>query len=187
MKIGNQILQQSCETWNKWVISPYNILVIPGKWVVRVYNSLVIPGKWVIAFYNSFLKPGKGVIIFYSNCLLKHGEWIIIFYNILLKSGKWAINFKTCKQLCFRHVSESRFFLLGALYRSKFAKLRDDSMQKHLSYLPMHKKFHSSHWFLKNQIFSLFATEKMNANYAEIRRVDNLEAAFQQVSLVRFF
>ena len=51
----------------------------------------------------------------------------------------------------------------------------------------MHKKFYSSHWFLKNQVFSLFPIVKMNANYAEICRVGNLEADFQQVPLVQFF
>ena len=50
----------------------------------------------------------------------------------------------------------------------------------------MHKKF-SSHWFLKNQVFSLFPIVKMSANYAEICRVGNLEADFQQVPLVHFF
>ena len=47
----------------------------------------------------------------------------------------------------------------------------------------MHKKFYSSHWFLNNQIFSLFPIVKTNANYAEICRVGNLEAEFQQVLL----
>ena len=43
----------------------------------------------------------------------------------------------------------------------------------------MHKKFFfSSHWFLKNQIFSLFPIVKLNANYAEIGRVGNLGADF---------
>ena len=51
----------------------------------------------------------------------------------------------------------------------------------------MRKKFYSSQWFLKNPIFSLFPTVKMNENYAEIFRVGNLEADFQQVSLVQFF
>ena len=35
--------------------------------------------------------------------------------------------------------------------------------------------------FQKYQIFLLFAKVKMNANYAEICRVGNLEADFQQV------
>ena len=60
----------------------------------------------------------------------------------------------------------------------------------------MHKKFysshwflkiHSSHWFLKIQIVSLFPIVKMDANYAEICRVGNLEADFQQVPLAQFF
>ena len=51
----------------------------------------------------------------------------------------------------------------------------------------MQTKFYSSHWFLKNQIFSLFMIVNMNANYAEICRVSNLEADFQQVPLVHFF
>ena len=44
----------------------------------------------------------------------------------------------------------------------------------------MHRKvyIYSSHCFLKNQIFSLFPIVKMNANYAEICRVGNLEADF---------
>ena len=51
----------------------------------------------------------------------------------------------------------------------------------------MRIKFYSSQWFLKNPIFSLFPIVKMNENYAEICRVGNLEADFQQVSLVQFF
>ena len=51
----------------------------------------------------------------------------------------------------------------------------------------MQKKFYASHWFLKNQVFSLFPIVKMNVNYAEICRVGNLEADFQQVPLVQFF
>ena len=51
----------------------------------------------------------------------------------------------------------------------------------------MHKKFYSSHWFLKNPIFSLFPIVIMNANYTEISRIGNLEADFQQVSLVQIF
>ena len=41
--------------------------------------------------------------------------------------------------------------------------------------------------FFLNQIFSLFPIVKMNSNYAEICRVGNLEADFQQVLLVHFF
>ena len=48
----------------------------------------------------------------------------------------------------------------------------------------MHKKFYSSQWFLKNQIFSLFPIVKLNAN-AEICWVGNLGADFQQVHLVQ--
>ena len=55
------------------------------------------------------------------------------------------------------------------------------------NYLMMHKKFYYRHWFLKNQIFSPFAIVIMNANYAEICRVGNLEVGFQQVPLVHFF
>ena len=51
----------------------------------------------------------------------------------------------------------------------------------------MHEKIYSSHWFIKNQIFSLLPIVKMNANYAEICRIGNLEADFQQVALVQFF
>ena len=51
----------------------------------------------------------------------------------------------------------------------------------------MHKKVYSSHYFVKNQIFSLFTIVKMNANNAEICRVGNLEVNFQQVLLVHFF
>ena len=46
------------------------------------------------------------------------------------------------------------------------------------NYLCM-KSFILSHWFLKNQIFSCFPIIKMNANYAEICRVGNLEADVQ--------
>ena len=51
----------------------------------------------------------------------------------------------------------------------------------------MHKNFYSSHWFSKNLIFSLFPIVKMNANYVEICKVGNLEADFQQVTLVQLF
>ena len=54
----------------------------------------------------------------------------------------------------------------------------------------MHKKFDYGHCFLLillNQIFSLFPIVKMNANYAEICRVGNLEADFQQPLLIHFF
>ena len=51
----------------------------------------------------------------------------------------------------------------------------------------MHKKFYSCHWFLKNQIFSLFPIVKLNANYAEICRVGNVESDYQQVPLVHFY
>ena len=50
----------------------------------------------------------------------------------------------------------------------------------------MYKKFYSSLWFLKSQIFSFFPIVKMNANYAEIYKAGNLEADFQQVLLVQF-
>ena len=36
-------------------------------------------------------------------------------------------------------------------------------------------------------MFSLFPIVKMNANYAEICRVGNLKAHFQQIPLVHFF
>ena len=51
----------------------------------------------------------------------------------------------------------------------------------------MHKKFYSSHWIFKNQIFSIFPIVKMDVNYAEICWAGNLEADFQQVSLIHFF
>ena len=51
----------------------------------------------------------------------------------------------------------------------------------------MHKKFYCGHWFLKNEIVSLFLIVKMNANYAEICRVGNLEADFQPSPLIHFF
>ena len=51
----------------------------------------------------------------------------------------------------------------------------------------MYKKNYSSHWFLKNQIFSLFPIVKMKPNHAEIYREGNLEPNFQQVPLVQFF
>ena len=51
----------------------------------------------------------------------------------------------------------------------------------------MLEKFHSNHWFLKNQIFSLFPKVKMRTNHAEICWVGNLEPDFQLVPLVQFF
>ena len=46
----------------------------------------------------------------------------------------------------------------------------------------MYEKFHSSHRFLKNQIFSLFPIVKIRPNRAEICRVGKLEPDFQLVS-----
>ena len=51
----------------------------------------------------------------------------------------------------------------------------------------MQKQFYSGQWYLKDQIFSLFPIVKMNANYAEICRVGNLEADFQHILLAHFF
>ena len=48
----------------------------------------------------------------------------------------------------------------------------------------MYEKIHSSHWFLKNQIFSLFSIVKMKPNHAEI---GSLEPDFQLVPVVQFF
>ena len=50
----------------------------------------------------------------------------------------------------------------------------------------MHKKFYCSHW-LKKQIFPLFLIVKMDTNYAELCRVGNFGADFQQVPLVQLF
>ena len=50
---------------------------------------------------------------------------------------------------------------------------------KPFAVISMHKKFYSSHWFLKNQIFSLFPMVKMNVNYAEIFRLGNLGGRFR--------
>ena len=48
--------------------------------------------------------------------------------------------------------------------------------------LPMHKKIYSSHlFFLQIDILTFFPC-KMNVNYAEICKVGNFEADFQQVS-----
>ena len=41
--------------------------------------------------------------------------------------------------------------------------------------------------FYKMEYFHFFPIVKMNANYAEISRVGNLEADFQKVPLVQFF
>ena len=52
----------------------------------------------------------------------------------------------------------------------------------------MQKKVYSSHWFLKNQIFSLFSqNKKMNANFAEICRVGNLGGRFSTSSACSSF
>ena len=50
----------------------------------------------------------------------------------------------------------------------------------------MYKKFNSSHWFLKIQIFSLFPIVKMKPSDAEICMVDNFEPDFQHVPHVQF-
>ena len=59
-------------------------------------------------------------------------------------------------------------------------------MQNRLSYLPLHTKFIIVIIFF-NQVFSHFPIVKSKANYAEICIIGNLEADFQQVSLVQFF
>ena len=88
--------------------------------------------------------------------------------------------------LCFRHLSES-CCLLGAVHNRSKCKLLSGFNAKPfvittyaqtvLFYLLV---------FKKSNIFT-FSHSKMNANYAEICRVDNLEAYFQQVPLVQFF
>ena len=56
------------------------------------------------------------------------------------------------------------------------------------NYLCTKKKLFKSLLFaFLNQTFSLFPIVKMNANLAEICRVGNLEADFQQVLLIDFF
>ena len=55
------------------------------------------------------------------------------------------------------------------------------------NYLCSKKSFILIVGFLKDQIFSLFPIVKMNASYAEICRIRNLEADFQQVPVVQFF
>ena len=49
-------------------------------------------------------------------------------------------------------------------------------MQKPFVITAYAQKFYSSHWFLKNQMISLFPIVKMNANYVEICRVGIFEA-----------
>ena len=80
--------------------------------------------------------------------------------------------------------SESHF-LLGALHRSKFANFCHDLMPFVVTIYVQKVLFLSL--VFKHQIFPLFPTVKINANYAEICRVGNLEADFQQVPLVQFF
>ena len=50
----------------------------------------------------------------------------------------------------------------------------------------MDKKFYSVDWFKKNQMF-IFPIVKNAADYAEITRVGQLEAGFQQVQLIQTF
>ena len=80
-------------------------------------------------------------------------------------------------------VRYTRDFIL----HKRFANFCNDLKQHNLLKLPMHKTFYSRHGFFKNQIFSLFPILKMNTNHAEICRVDNLEADFQEILLVQFF
>ena len=51
----------------------------------------------------------------------------------------------------------------------------------------MRRNFYSSHWYLKIKYFHFFPTVKMNANYADICKVGNTKADFQEVPLVQFF
>ena len=60
-------------------------------------------------------------------------------------------------------------------------------MQNHLSQLPKYKKFYSSHWFFKIQIFLPFPIVKMKPNHAEIYEVGKFKLDFQLVLLVLFF
>ena len=50
----------------------------------------------------------------------------------------------------------------------------------------MYEQFYSSHWFKKNQIFSVFPIVKMKPNHAEIRRVGNLEPIFNKFPMFIF-
>ena len=51
----------------------------------------------------------------------------------------------------------------------------------------MPKNFYSLHWSLKKFKYFYFLLVKMDANYAEICMVGNLEADFQQVPVNRLF
>ena len=89
--------------------------------------------------------------------------------------------------LCFWYFSESCFFAWLFTQKNSFCKLLlSFNAKPSVVKPPMHKRFYSSHWFLY-QIFSLFPIVKRNVKYAEMSRVCNLEADFQQVSLVQFF
>ena len=89
--------------------------------------------------------------------------------------------------LCFQHLPESRF-LLGALHRrSKFAKCCPDLMKNHVVTIYAQKVLFLSFVFKKIKYYHFFPIAEMNANCAEMCRVGNLEADFQQIPYVQFF
>ena len=101
----------------------------------------------------------------------------LFYQNSLDKSisNSWMSGLSKCAFEIFQKV----IFCLAFYTEEVNENFCHDLMQNHLLQLnvPMYKKFYSSHcFFLKNQIFSLFPIVKMNANYAEICRVINLEA-----------
>ena len=77
-------------------------------------------------------------------------------------------------------------FLLSDLHRSKFANIVmiqcKTTCRNYLCLNPFILVI-----TLKNLIFSLFPVVKINANYAEICSVGDLEADFRQIPLIHFF
>ena len=73
---------------------------------------------------------------------------------------------------CAFNIFHKIFLPLGALHRrSKFANFCHDLIKTICRNYLSTKNVCSSHWCLKNQIYSPFPIVKMNANYAEICRV----------------
>ena len=82
---------------------------------------------------NAVVKCGFTVYVFKSPNQLNGNKGPENMKYTIVKYGKTFNEVQMAlKLLCFRHISESRFWL-GALHRSKFSNFCHDLLQNHLS------------------------------------------------------
>ena len=160
---------------------------------------------WVFA-YNEALQNIKRVIFLSLNIIF------IKYLNIFTPYLQQKLSKIVYSELIWplTYITENNHVAYSLYYHSYKAYCAFDIFQKVMFYLVLYtevklqtfvvvlckticrnnlctKKFYSSHWLLKYQIFSLFPIVKLNADYTEICRVGNLEADFQQVPFVKIF